>query len=308
MNNTLILADLTQTISTLTGCSATDAETFLRETFQLAASQLEKAGSVTIPHVGTFVVGDETIDFAPDAELAATINAPFAAFEAIEIPDDFPESDITEEPAESIEPEAPSEAEQIADAAEFEERQDADVDVTHQQAPAEETETPARPIAPTDEPVVQKPCKRPTYWPLWMLLCAACFVAGYFVGRGSTLSSQQTITKAIDSVVPVQTDTILSEITEESDTLANTPQKEIVTDTISSTRYLTTMARKHYGQMEYWVYIYEENAAKLGHPDRLDAGTIVVIPPAEKYDLKAGDKDKIKQAMHKATEIYARFN
>jgi nucleoid-associated protein YgaU len=79
------------------------------------------------------------------------------------------------------------------------------------------------------------------------------------------------------------------------------------TDTISATRYLTTMARKHYGQMEYWVYIYMENADKLGHPDRLEAGTVVVIPPASKYGLIPGDKAKLSEASSLAIDIYSRF-
>jgi nucleoid-associated protein YgaU len=81
----------------------------------------------------------------------------------------------------------------------------------------------------------------------------------------------------------------------------------VVTDTVRHNHYLTTMARQHYGRMEYWVYIYQENAASLGDPDLVEAGTVVVIPPAEKYGLSPTDKAKINEASRLATEIYAKY-
>ena len=84
-------------------------------------------------------------------------------------------------------------------------------------------------------------------------------------------------------------------------------QHTVVTDTVRAGRFLTTMARIHYGQMEYWVYIYMENAGRLGDPDRLEAGTVVVIPPASKYGLVAGDAAKIREATAKAAEIYTQY-
>ena len=78
---------------------------------------------------------------------------------------------------------------------------------------------------------------------------------------------------------------------------------EIVTDTVKSNRFLTTMAREHYGKKKVWVYIYEENKAKLDDPDMIAANTVVVIPPAEKYGIKAGDPASEADAERKAAEI-----
>ena len=79
--------------------------------------------------------------------------------------------------------------------------------------------------------------------------------------------------------------------------------KTIVTDTVRSNRFLTTMAKEYYGKKKFWVYIYEENRAKLSDPDHIEANTVVVIPPAEKYGIKAGDKESEAEAERLATEI-----
>jgi len=81
-----------------------------------------------------------------------------------------------------------------------------------------------------------------------------------------------------------------------------------VYDTISTTRFLTTMAKDHYGNYHLWPYIYEENKAILGHPDRIRPGTRVVIPPVSKYGIDANNPDCIAKAKRKGVAIYARFD
>ncbi len=77
----------------------------------------------------------------------------------------------------------------------------------------------------------------------------------------------------------------------------------MVYDTVRGNRYLTTMARQHYGRKIFWVYIYEENKAVITDPDHIAPNTVVVIPPAEKYGIKAGDKLSEQAAERKAIEI-----
>lgn len=88
---------------------------------------------------------------------------------------------------------------------------------------------------------------------------------------------------------------------------ATVPSDRPVYDTISRTRFLTTMARDHYGNYHLWPYIYEENKAILGHPDRIRPGTKVVIPPAEKYGIDADNAECITKAKRKGAEIYSRY-
>lgn len=84
---------------------------------------------------------------------------------------------------------------------------------------------------------------------------------------------------------------------------APTATAPVVYDTIRGNRYLTTMARQHYGRKIFWVYIYEENKSVISDPDNIAPNTVVVIPPAEKYGIKAGDKISEQAAERKAVEI-----
>ena len=80
----------------------------------------------------------------------------------------------------------------------------------------------------------------------------------------------------------------------------------VVTDTVKSNRYLTTMAMKHYGKKKFWVYIYEENKEKLQDPDMIPANTVVVIPPASKYGIQPGNPASEADAEKRAAEIAKR--
>ena len=78
-------------------------------------------------------------------------------------------------------------------------------------------------------------------------------------------------------------------------------------DTITKTRYLTTMAKDHYGNFNLWPYIYKENEAFLGHPDRIRPGTQVVIPPLSKYGVDPSNPTDIAKAKRLGVEIYSRY-
>lgn len=85
----------------------------------------------------------------------------------------------------------------------------------------------------------------------------------------------------------------------------NEPKK--IYDTVSTTRYLTTIAREHYGNFNFWPYIYIENESILGHPDRITPGTQVVVPDLSKYGVNPSSKEDVALAKKKAQEIYSRF-
>lgn len=308
MNNTITLPELSRNIAELTQCTEADAETFVRELFLLAAEKLQADDSVSIPGIGTIRISDEDIVFAPDADLADTINAPFSAFEPIELPEDYEdgESNDSEESDQSdqsdiSDPEAEVEEEETEAVTEAEKENE---------EKEEEDETEALGSAPASSTETVKPSKR-NYPICWFLACLLCFAAGWIArGFGGTASGghtevviEQTIQPAIAEPEP---EPIPEPKPEPIDTAKSAPS--IVYDTITANRFLTTMAREHYGQMDYWVYIYQENASALGHPDRLNAGTVVIIPPAEKYGLKPGDQAKIREASALSSKIYSRFN
>lgn len=77
----------------------------------------------------------------------------------------------------------------------------------------------------------------------------------------------------------------------------------IVTDKITKRRFLATMAREHYGNAAFWVYIYEENKDHVGpNPNNIKIGTEVIIPPASKYAIDASNPESVNAAKKKAGE------
>lgn len=86
------------------------------------------------------------------------------------------------------------------------------------------------------------------------------------------------------------------------------PSDAIVYDTIGTRRYLTTMAKDHYGNNRLWPYIYEENKTRIGHPDKIRPGTPIVIPSLDKYGVDPNNPSDIAKADKLGVEIYARYN
>lgn len=76
-------------------------------------------------------------------------------------------------------------------------------------------------------------------------------------------------------------------------------------DTITETCFLTTLARKYYGQMDFWVFIYDAN--DLGNPNRIHPGTKVRIPYPEELKLTGNTDSDVKAAKQRASAIYAKF-
>lgn len=77
----------------------------------------------------------------------------------------------------------------------------------------------------------------------------------------------------------------------------------IVTDTVGGRRYLSVIARQHYGKDIFWVYIYEDNKDRISNPNNVPEGLVVVIPPAEKYNIDPASKESVHAAERKANEI-----
>ena len=81
-----------------------------------------------------------------------------------------------------------------------------------------------------------------------------------------------------------------------------------VTDTVRRGYLIHDMAKKHYGNKDFWVYIYEENKSKIGNPNNMQAGVVLVIPPAEKYGISANDPESLRKARAKAGEVLRKFS
>lgn len=94
---------------------------------------------------------------------------------------------------------------------------------------------------------------------------------------------------------------------EEEESVPTKPSDQPVYDTVSTTRYLTTIAKEHYGNFNLWPIIYEENKDILGHPDRIRPGTRVVVPSLSKYGIDPKNPEHIKEVKRKGIEIYSRY-
>lgn len=78
---------------------------------------------------------------------------------------------------------------------------------------------------------------------------------------------------------------------------------EPVYDTVTERQFLTKIAAKHYGNADFWVYIYEENRSIIKNPNTIAPGTKVVIPPASKYGIDKDNPESLRAARKKIQEI-----
>ena len=78
-------------------------------------------------------------------------------------------------------------------------------------------------------------------------------------------------------------------------------------DTIRAGNSLGTMAKKHYGNNVYWVYIYLENESQIPNPNRISAGTRLKIPPLSKYATAATEEENKAAAQKKVNQILSKY-
>ncbi len=111
-----------------------------------------------------------------------------------------------------------------------------------------------------------------------------------------------------DTVDSTSTDSIAKpEAVKKDDTKAKAAAPAPVYDVIGTRNYLTTMAGRYYGEKEFWVYIYDANASRLRHPDRIKPGTRILIPDISTLPLTGNHAADVLAAKRHGTQIYARY-
>lgn len=166
-----------------------------------------------------------------------------------------------------------------------------------------------------------------------LLIVAVAFALWYRYGQTATeptpapVDSTQTIAQVVpqdtvaDTIAATPVDSIVEKEKPEPDNAVKIEEKKVeekstadtkpsdqpVYDVISNTRYLTTMAKAHYGNYHLWPYIYEANKG-LGHPDRIRPGTKIKIPDLSKLGIDPKNPNDIAAAKRKGVEIYSRYN
>ena len=130
------------------------------------------------------------------------------------------------------------------------------------------------------------------------------------VEKAETLDAMEGNADAeVNAGVPALVEDVPGQVVAAEDVAPTKPSdsEKVVMGTITKTRYLTTMAKDHYGNYHLWPYIYEANKKILGHPDRIKPGTAVVIPPLSRYGVDPSNPEDIAKAKRKGSEIYARY-
>ena len=117
--------------------------------------------------------------------------------------------------------------------------------------------------------------------------------------------AKEEVVEIVDSIdTRMAADTVASR-TEAPETEPAKPvdKPAVVTDTVRTGNFLSRMARRFYGNSHFWVYIYEENRAKITNPNNVPEGTVVVIPPAEKYGIDAQNPESVEKARRKEGQV-----
>lgn len=371
---------LPQLIDALIATGIADSATirnFIQEFTAIIEGTLARGESVSVKGIGTFhavEVADELyIEFAPDATLAETVNAPFSIFEPVELPDNLTDADMetaemacneTEPASQPCPPPIPprreaAAPEPAATSPVSAPAPDPIIETPVQPEHAEPEHKTAAPVSGNNEPEQAPHNTLPTkeiekiiehervvevrdhssHHTLHIVIASllslvAGLAIGYFANNRLNLSHIKNVNIEAEGVNVISkteakegksatADSVASVAAGHSDSIPadtvspgqgstavepeaktmESPRAAIVTDTVKANRYLTTMARRHYGKKIFWVYIYEENKNIIDDPDHIAPNTVVVIPPVEKYGIKAGDKESEADAMRRAQAI-----
>lgn len=346
MSQRITLNQLAEKMAKATGTGVPTTSAFIQALTDTIAEALSSQKKITVKGLGTFSasgIADNPIIWQPDETLSENVNQPFAAFEPVELEDGVTEEmldgtpepedkepekpaqepDITyEEPAQEEEPEAAAsgdepetETEEVPDSVDTT-LNAPEGSVTENDDDDDDDETE---VTTCITPVFRMPRLNP--WLMLIIGLLTGFIIGYFsspyineavYGDICQESDRPTAVIATEALpAEEQPDTALSEPSETiamAPVVQEVPKPAIVTDTVTSRRYLTTMSRKYYGDYRFWVYIYLENSDIIDNPDRIKPGTMVVIPPAEKYGINPEDPASVAAANEKIRTILSEMD
>lgn len=304
MKETIAFPQLVGLVAEKANTTERMSELFLQELFVVVTQELADGKSVTIKGLGTFKTtkGDSGKDvvFTPDKDLAEAVNAPFSQFEPVDLCDGVTDEMLNEIDAEMEQPKGDESQETESpkeDTIHSQEEQSQETVIEQPQKQlTEEAQTTQETVAPItstplqDEEPQDTESKNYRKW----LIAAAAAIALIAVWYFFTHRSKDRSDKAIETTQVAKNDTTTNE----------TKQQPVVTDTIGGGNVLFTMAKKHYGDQAFWVYIARENQAQYPDYRKIKSGAVLVIPPAEKYGINSDSKQSIKQANADAMKLY----
>lgn len=168
--------------------------------------------------------------------------------------------------------------------------------------------------AVTIPPAAEEPKSRSYSW-LLLLLGLLLGLGGYYLYNAHTSTQSSTSLKpkkaqptlpappSARPTQPAQLDSATLRLdSARQDSLAPTLEPRLRGDS-TETRVLrpgdrlTRLAYQKYGHKAFWVYIYQENEAKLQDPDKLPLGKRITLPAASKYRINALDTNSVRRAL-----------
>lgn len=343
MNRKLGMPELAELLAAATGETKRGCEEFMRELFAIVSEALVAGESVRIKRLGTFKISDieqrrsvdvstgdeisipphKRIVFIPSKEMAERVNREFEMLFPVELADG-----VTDEMLAACESPETAAKEDIV----VSEGEDSDDDAGN--APAvipdevemidgeESCDSLQTEDTPEDEEREEETTKERKSRS-WLKFClglvvGAAIMFGFGIIREKQPSWWRFGHKAVsapiektsapvvkEEVKPVSTDTLPTTLS--GDDVPTAPSDTPIYDTITATRYLTTLAREYYGDYRLWPYIYEANKGILGHPNHIKPGTRVVVPSLRSIGVSADSKKDIARAQKLSEEIYSKY-
>ena len=236
------------------------------------------------------------------------------------------------EPSESSEPSEPSEPSEFSEPTELSEPATEPAELAAEPVEEEDAQGGAIHVSQSDDDYYYDDDDDESWWQRHRTLkgflmgvvagaalyAAADFAIKYYEDNRKVVSAE-TIEATDGEVVAADTlpsdtladkaspkDSLKSTASTPSESAKSTAVKQ-VTDTVTGSYFLTRMARRHYGNGHFWVYIYEENKGKISNPNNVRPGTVVVIPDAKKYGIDKDNPQSVEAAKRKEGEIQRKF-
>ncbi len=275
------------------------SELFLQELFATVSQALIDGKSVKIKGLGTFKTtkggGETVVQFVPDSDLAEAVNSPFAQFKPVELCDAITDEQLAEIdasmevdpiPATLAEPDKTTEPKETVEA---KKEVVAETNQEEKEEVVEELQLEEQSLPQVEVPIVtEKPASKKKWLTIAATIVAIALVAGiasHYMRKGTTEPIAQT------------------------DTIATTQPaaSPVVTDTLRNGYRLFDMAKRHYGDQAFWVYIALENQQQFPDYHKIPKGKAIVIPPAEKYGINSDSKQSLRKASIAAVELHKQW-
>lgn len=237
---------------------------------------------VSLFSLGDFYVTEEVegvllLNFVPSSTILELLNQPFSVYKPTLLRESvqFPELQTTSTVAEG------------ATVAQFAitEKEPEKPEVIEQPIQADAVPVEATPVAPP------KKKSRNTAPFLWISLAVVALLALVFLWlvpkSPAPLPEESKQVAVVKDTIPVV-----------KDTLVLTPENPIAIDTIQVSRggSLAQIARRYYGNVYYWVYIYMANKDSIPDPNNLRYGQTLMVPSLKCYDLRKDSLEAVQEA------------